>query len=232
MKIFVGWDGIDITAYEVLKKSILANTKEDIEFIPIKEHECRWRGMYWRSYATDGGGQKTDDRDGKPFSTGFTFTRFLVPMLNDFKDEVVLFIDPDMMFKADVADLFALFDNTKAVCCVKHDHQPPEGKKMGGFIQNHYMRKNWSSLMLMNTSRCRNLFPYNVNNKSGSWLHGLLWLQDEEIGGLPEEWNWLDGWSSLSIVPKNIHFTRGTPDMPDCGDVSYMKEWWKYARKD
>ena len=69
------------------------------------------------------------------------------------------------------------------------------------------------------------LTKYALNNMSGCWLHALCWLKDEEIGGLDEKWNCLEGWSDPLIDPKVVHFTRGTPDMPGHEDAPYAQEW-------
>lgn len=230
IKIFIGWDPKDVLAYDVLVKSLYATTKENLEIIPVKDHELRWQKKYWRSYHVDGNGQMTDDRDGRPFSTAFSFTRFCVPMMNDFRDEWAVFMDPDMLFRADIGELFDYADKSKAVNVVKHVHQPTETTKMGGLQQTLYRRKNWSSLMVMNTARCKGLDPYHVNNMPGAYLHGMGWVEDEEIGSLPEAWNWLEGFSSPKITPLNIHFTRGTPDMPGCENVMYADQFWHYAK--
>ncbi|HUV66461.1 MAG TPA: hypothetical protein VMW24_21405 [Sedimentisphaerales bacterium] len=231
MKIFIGTDIKDARAYDVLVESIYSHTKSPVEVIPIKEHELRWQKKYWRSYRVDSKGQMWDDRDGKPFSTAFSFTRFCVPMMNDFRDEWVVFMDPDMMFRADIEELFDYADKSKALSVVKHVHTPTEETKMGGLAQTLYERKNWSSLMIMNTARCNGLDPYTVNNMPGSYLHGLGWIEDEKIGSLHEAWNWLEGWSSPDITPLNVHFTRGTPDMPACEGVAYADEWLSYANQ-
>ncbi len=229
MKCFIGWDSKDVAAYDVLVDSIKSNTKEQVQIIPVKDHELRWRKLYWRPYSVDADGQMWDKRDGKPFSTAFSFTRFCVPMMNNFADEWVVFMDADMMFRADIAELFDWASKSKAVNVVQHQHAPKEDTKMGGLLQTLYERKNWSSLMVMNTARCKGLDRYTVNNMPGAYLHGMKWVQDEEIGSLPEGWNWLEGWSSPDIKPMNVHFTRGTPDMPGCENVDYASEWISYA---
>lgn len=225
MKIFIGWDPRDVAAYNVLVTSILRHSSELVEIIPVKDHELRWRHIYNRPYRVDDTGQMWDDRDGKPFSTAFSFTRFCVPMMNGFADEWVIFMDADMMFLADIAQLFQLADRDKAVSVVQHVHRPKEDRKMGGLAQTRYQRKNWSSLMVMNTARCRALDFETVNYRPGSYLHGMRWVDDDQIGALPEAWNWLEGWSSPAIRPCNVHFTRGTPDMPGCENVAFAWEW-------
>ena len=230
IKVFVGYDVKDDLAYRVLCESIYKNTTDTVDIIPIKEHELRWKKQFWRSYRVDKDGQSWDDRDGKPFSTAFSFTRFCVPMMNDFKDEWVIFMDPDMMLRANIAELYETAPKGKrAVSVVQHNHTPTEEKKMGGLMQTLYERKNWSSLMVMNTAKCKGLDAYTVNNQPGAYLHGMKWVTDDEIGSIPEAWNWLDGWSSPGITLANVHFTRGTPDMPGCEKVAYADEWNSYA---
>lgn len=228
LRAYVGWDPRDINAFEVCRHTLIENASIEVEVIPLKDWELRKRGAYWRSYRVDARGHRWDDRDGKPFSTDFSFTRFLVPVLEKYRDEWVMFCDPDFLWRADVADLLeiATEDPTrKALYCVKHDHRPVESEKAVG-IQTVYDRKNWSSLMLINPSRNSTLSMRNVNLQPGSWLHAMLWLADEEIGELPEEWNWLEDWSDARINPKVVHMTRGTPDFPGYEDVAYADEWW------
>ena len=226
MKIYVGYDGMDHLAYEKCVSSLKAHASIPVEIIPLRQWELRHKKLFWRSYWVNPDGQRFDGRDGKPFSTDFSFTRFLVPAWENYESDWVLFCDPDMLWRADIAELKELIDPTKAVMCVKHQHVPEEAQKMGGLMQTRYARKNWSSFMLYNPLRCKDLTTYRVNNEAGSFLHGLYWLQDHEIGDLPEEWNYLVGYSDPKIDPRVVHFTLGTPDLPDCGDQEYAEEWW------
>ncbi len=136
-----------------------------------------------------------------------------------------MFCDADMMFRDDPALCFDyLGDN--AVACVKHDHVPEENMKALG-IQTVYARKNWSSLFVMRPDKCARLTKYKVNTESGAWLHGFRWA--DSIGEIPEEWNWLCGYSDDDIDPKNVHYTLGTPDMVS-EVLPYADEWWAYAK--
>ena len=57
-------------------------------------------GMYTRkSELIDG--QPYDDIDGRPFSTEFSFSRFLVPALNMYQGKA-LYMDCDMYLRADI----------------------------------------------------------------------------------------------------------------------------------
>ena len=172
-----------------------------------------------------------DDRDGQPFSTNFSYTRFSVPILENYDGGWVFFNDPDMIWRADIAELVNLLDEDKALMCVRHDHRPDEAVKMDGVIQSTYPRKNWSSVMAFKPWRNTGLTKYALNNMSKEWLHGMLWLKDDEIGALPEAWNWLEGYSDPSIDPKIVHYTRGSPDMAGYEDSAYADEWYAIAKE-
>lgn len=228
-KVYIGWDGRDWLAAKVARSSLLAHATNGVEIVDLFDHELREAGNYWRSYRVDSFGQKRDDIDGKPFSTEFSFTRHLVPHLESYGDRLVVFTDPDVLWRADVYELLALCnDPEKAVWCVKHDHQPPELVKALG-LQTQYPRKNWSSVMVFRPSLCEALGVHDVSNKTGLWLQTLEWASDDMIGALPEEWNWLEGWSPDSINPKICHYTRGTPDMPGYEDTRCADEWRGYV---
>jgi hypothetical protein len=138
-------------------------------------------------------------------------------------------MDADMMVRRDITELFALADPNFDVQVVKHNYQPKEGTKIVGVAQQQYPRKNWSSVMLFADADFKMHYGVDaVNNRSRDWLHQFAWTED--IGDLPETWNWLEGHSSLDINPANVHFTRGTPDLPGYEDVAYADEYWEYAK--
>lgn len=227
MEVLIGYDIRDNLAYGVCEKSIRANTRNTGQISGIRDHELRRAGMYFRPFLTIPSGQMIDGIDGRPFSTAFSFTRFLTPHLSQGKWS--LFVDADFMFMDNIADLFALRDERHAVQVVKHDYSPAESVKMDGVIQQPYPRKNWSSLMLINRDKW-GLSKEAVSTMSGRDLHGFSWLDDDLIGELPVEWNWLEGHSDPEIQPSAVHYTRGTPDMV-CDKLPYSDIWWHYARQ-
>ncbi len=233
LTIYIGWDPKNVLAYEVCVNSIIAHSTSDIRFIPLHEQNLRFNKHYWRSYIVSENGQMSDRNDKSAFSTQFSFTRFLVPLLEEYKDEWVLYMDSDMLVRSDITELFSFGNSSSAVMCVKHNHIPFEDIKMYGLKQTYYQRKNWSSLMLMNPSRCTGLTPYAVNNWSGESLHSMQWVPTELIGELPLEWNYLVGNTDPKkcINPKNVHYTLGTPDMPDVKLIEYFDEWLEYAKE-
>lgn len=229
VRVYVGWDPRDAAAFEVCRHSLIRHASVPVEVIALRDWELRAMGAYWRPYRVDERGQMWDARDGAPFSTEFSYTRFCVPALEGYGDEPVVFCDADMLWRADVAELVALA-GAAAVACVTHDHRPTERVKMTGAAQTVYARKNWSSLMVLRPIRCTALTRYVVNIRSRDWLHGLRWVEDEDIAGLPEAWNWLEGWSDPAIDPKIVHFTRGTPDMAGHEGAAYAEAWREELR--
>lgn len=98
---------------------------------------------------------------------------------------------------------------------------------MDGQEQTRYARKNWSSVMLFNLAHTsnQNLTVDLVNSVPGRDLHRFCWLQDDEIGELEPEWNFLVGHTDPSINPKIVHFTEGTPNLPGYENVPFADEW-------
>ena len=142
--IYIGYDVRDHRAYEVLEHSIRKyNTKYDI--IPLLEPELRRIGLYRRASRVfeHEPKQRYDVFDNRPFSTDFTFTRFLVPALNQYQG-IALFMDADMFVRGDIEGIFSVYGKRTdfAVQCVKHKYEPPEGAKMDGVAQTRYHRKN------------------------------------------------------------------------------------------
>lgn len=230
MHVFVGYDAREDAAYGVCRFSIADRTSDAIAVTPMKHKPLRHGGLFDRPWTIEGAtGQIIDQRDGKPCSTEFSFTRFLTPFLAwqlNLKGWV-LFCDCDFLFRGDIADLFALGEADKAVMVVKHEHDPSELVKMDGVAQTRYRRKNWSSLILWNLDHPSNriLTMDDVNHKPGGWLHAFQWLRDDEIGGLPVAWNWLAGVSEPIADPLAVHFTLGTPDMPGYETQPFADEW-------
>ena len=225
LKVFVGWDPDEVAAYQVCVASLAGRSSLRLEVQPLLQPHLRALGLYWRPQERRGG-QLWDSISGAPMATDFALTRFLVPHLAGYGGWA-LFCDCDFLWRADLAELLALADPRHAVMLVKHDHKPPEERKMDGRAQLPYRRKNWSSLVLWNCCHKANraLTPALVSAWPGRNLHGFAWLDDHLIGALPEAWNWLEGWSDPAIDPKAVHFTRGTPDMPGYQAVPYADDW-------
>lgn len=157
-------------------------------------------------------------------STEFTYTRFLVPYLNQYKG-LAMFVDSDFVFLDNPAKIVKNIDMSKAVSCIKHpEYAPKTVIKMDGKKQTSYPRKNWSSLMIWNlTHREGHLTIYDVNEKPASYLHRLSWVSDELIGSIDPSWGVLAGYSDME--PKAIHFTDGGPWLSEYLHTPYALEW-------
>jgi hypothetical protein len=155
----------------------------------------------------------------------YNSTRFLVPELARLTEtEWAVFVDCDFLFLDDVAKLYELRDPSKAIQVVKHNYKS-DGIKMDGCIQQSYNRKLWSSLMLFNVNHAaHDAMTHNeVNEWDGRELHQLKWVRDEDIGGLPDAWNWIP--SHSKSLPSAVHYTEGMPFMPGYESEPYAHEW-------
>lgn len=221
LDIYIGWDSREPIAYDVAKKTLLDRASIPVDVHPIKLAELVEKGAYTREV--------------DPLaSTEFTYSRFFTPWLAGYKGWA-LFCDCDFLFLDDIAKLTEYLDPSKAVLCVKHDYTPKATVKMDGKVQTNYPRKNWSSFMLFNCEHpsTKTLTPEVINSQTGAYLHRMQWAADEEIGGIPERWNWLEGWSEKpgTGTPSAIHFTNGGPWFKDWQNVDYGDEWRAEASK-
>lgn len=221
MKVWIGHDQREQAAYNVAASSLHAHCP-DAEAIPLKLDRLASSGLLRRPM--DSRGQLYDLHSNAPCSTQFAISRFMVPILC--QTGWALFVDCDVVFLADVAELFALVDPSKAVMVVKHNHHGV-GEKMGGLAQTHYPRKNWSSVAMFNCDHPANarLSLQDVNERPGRDLHAFYWLADSEIGELPPEWNWLVNVEPKPKNPKIAHFTLGGPWLPTWNGAEHDEIW-------
>lgn len=210
LDVFIGYDRQEVVAYHVLCQSILEHASAPVRFTPINLASLK----------------PVFDRPPVSLqSTEFSFSRFLTPYLSGYAGWS-LFLDCDMLARADIAGLFALADERFAVMVAQHDYAPRDEVKFLDHVQTRYAKKNWSSVMLLNNARCRALTPDYVQRAAGLDLHQFRWLADEgEIGALPLEWNWLVGEYDFSPDARLAHFTRGGPYFAGYEDCDYADEW-------
>ena len=210
-RIFVGYDSKEVIAYHVLAQSIIDHSSMPVEFSPIVLSNLK--GLFTR------------ERNALQ-STEFSFSRFLVPYLSGYQGWS-LFMDCDMLMRADIAELWAMRDDNFSVMCVKHDYQPKVETKFLGQTQTKYEKKNWSSVMLFNNARCRALTPDFVNTATGLELHQFKWLDgDHQIGELPVHWNYLVNEYEADPAAKLVHFTDGGPYFHEYRNDDYADEWF------
>jgi len=215
INVFVGFDPREAVSYSVLAYSIQSRASQPVSITPLMLSQL--------------GGVLTRERHPLQ-STDFSFSRFLVPHLSGYAGWS-LFMDCDMLMLQDIASLWKLLDDRYAVMVVKHHHVPRETVKFLGEPQSKYEKKNWSSVMLFNNSRCRALTPDYVNTASGLELHQFKWLRgDELIGALPDRWNHLVGYNPPRRDAAVVHYTLGGPYFDDYRNCEYSKEW--FAERD
>jgi len=209
-RIFVGYDRSEIVAYHTFCQSIIAISTVPISFTPLALNHL----------------SSSFERPRDPLqSTDFSFSRFLVPYLSGYEGWS-LFADGDMLLRFDIAELIKLVDENHSVMVCQHDYTPRSEFKFLDHKQTKYVKKNWSSLMLFNNSKCKALTPAYVNSASGLELHQFKWLASEdEIGALPLEWNWLVGEYEKTSSAKLVHFTLGGPYFRDFAESDYAEEW-------
>ncbi len=231
LKIFIGWDPREQRAWNVAQFSLRTQLHGAVDVRRIAMPELRARGLYARPTRETETGGYWDEISEAPMSTGHAIARFLVPYLCDYEGWA-LFTDGDVLFRDDVATLFALADPKYAVQVVPHYYAPVQTTKMDGQAQTSYHRKNWSSVMLFHCGHPENraLSVELVNTVPGRDLHRFCWLDDDEIGPLPARWNVLVGHSADDDQAALVHFTEGLPDMPGYEQVPYADEWYAAAR--
>ena len=212
MNIYIGYDPRESVAFHTLAHSILRRASAPISIAPLVQSQLG--DVYRRTR-------------GPTESTEFSLTRFLVPELSAFTGWS-LFMDCDMLCRVDIAALMKETERQadKAVLVCKHDYIPKTPRKFLDQVQTRYSRKNWSSVMIFNNARCRALSADYVNSASGLDLHRFAWIDDNAIGQLPLEWNWLVGEYAYNPAAKIVHFTIGGPYFAAYRDCDYAGEWF------
>lgn len=199
IKIFIGYDPREPVAFHACVSSIIRHSSEPVEIIPLALNNLS--------------GYTESHNDG---SNQFIYSRFLVPRMCDFVGHAI-YIDGDMIVNGDIAELWAMRDDSFGVQVVKHDYKTKAAKKYLGAKNEDYPRKNWSSVIIWNCSHKdnREITPEYVSEHTGAHLHRFKWLADDHIGELPKDWNWLVGEYENHSSAKLLHYTLGTPCFDD-----------------
>ena len=207
--VFIGYDPREAIAYHVCANSIIRHASCPVALVPMALNLFQ----DYQETHTDG-------------SNHFVYTRFLVPYLTRWTGWAI-FIDGDMILRDDIIKLWNLQDTTKDVIVVKHDYQTRMTEKYLGSKNENYPRKNWSSVILWNCNSFpnRKLTPEYVQQATGAELHRFSWLQDDRIGELPAEWNWLPDEYGANPDAKLLHYTLGTPSFQEFATTPQGDEW-------
>jgi hypothetical protein len=186
LQTYIGFDHRQFVSYAVLASSIIGAASKPVSITPL----CLPTLPIERTGLTP-----------------FTFTRFLVPSLQD--SGWALFLDSDMLCIGDVAELFALADDKYAAMVVKNPR-----------------RFEWASLIMFNCGHPANkaLTPEYVADEA-SPLFKFGWLKEDELGALPSEWNHLVGYDAPRTDAKLVHYTMGIPIFEETSMSEYADEW-------
>lgn len=207
--IFIGFDPREAVAYHVCANSLIRHASQPLALTPLALKNLA--------------GYRETHSDG---SNNFIYSRFLVPHLMQHQGWA-LFIDGDMLLRDDIAKLWALRDDSKAVLCVHHDYKTKTHDKYMGTKNHDYPRKNWSSVVLWNCGHPANraVTPEFVMGATGAQLHRFTWLDDSLIGELPIAWNWLPDEFGANPEAKLLHWTLGAPCFHEYANVPMADEW-------
>lgn len=186
LKIFVGYDHRQPISLNVLASSIYTRSSVPVSIIPLVLNQLPIK------------------RQGL---TPFTYSRFLVPYLCDYKGWA-LFLDLDMLCLTDIKELFDLADDKYAV-----------------MVSKNPIKFEWASMMLFNCEKCTVLTPEFI--EAAPKLHDCSWVSDELIGDLPREWNHLVGYDKPRDDAKMIHYTQGVPAFKETNDCEHAQKWFE-----
>ena len=209
INIFIGYDHREAIAYHVCANSIIRHSSKPVSLTPLALKNMQ----DYEEKHTDGSNQ-------------FIYSRFLVPHLMGYKGWAI-FMDGDMLLRDDIEKLWALRDESKAVMVVKHDYKTKMTEKYLGSKNENYPRKNWSSVILWNCEHPANsvVTPEFIQTATGAQVHRFTWLDDNLIGELPIEWNWLPDEFGANQEAKLLHYTLGTPSFHDFATTPMGDEW-------
>ena len=207
--IFVGYDPREAVAYHTCVNSIIRQASQPVAIVPLALNLFT---DYTETH-TDGSNQ-------------FIYSRFLVPHLMGYQGWAI-FIDGDMIVRDDNVKLCNLQQNNKNVMEVKHDYKTKMTEKYLGAKNENYPRKNWSSVILWNCGNHpnRRLTPEFIEKSTGAELHRFTWIEDDRIGELPPEWNWLPDEYGVNPDAKLLHYTLGTPCFHEFATTPQGDEW-------
>ncbi|MDY0882819.1 hypothetical protein ACFPL7_07655 [Dongia soli] len=195
LRIFIGYDHRQAVAYNVLQFSLYRRSSKPLAISPLvlPSLPLTRQGL-----------------------TPFTFSRFLVPWLCDYKGWA-LFLDIDFLALADVAELFALTDGRYAAMVSKNE------KKF-----------EWASMIMFNCGHPANriLTPDYVEDPQRCRSpHTMDWLSPDLVGAVPGEWNHLVGYDAPRSDAKMVHYTQGMPIYEETTGSEYRDAWLAEHKK-
>jgi hypothetical protein len=219
--LYVGFDQREAGGYAAFCHSVIERSSAPVAFIPL--HAPMLNGF-------DG------QRDG---TNRFIYSRFLIPYMQNYRGWALFADGSDMTCIDDIAKLWALREQflfNKALAVVKHDYKTKHPRKYIGTPMEadnaDYPGKNRSSLILWNCGHYANrrLTPELVTESPGSFLHRFQWVNEEQIGELPEEWNCLVGEMDTGSASL-LHYTLGIPGFDHYRHCDASEHWHRSFKR-
>lgn len=212
INLFCGYDKREADGFHVFTQSVIENASKEVSIVPLA-------GMGMR-----------------PGSNVFTLSRFMVPYLMGYQGHAIFCDASDMLMLGDVAELDALFDDRYAVQVVKHPRYNTKHKtKYRGTDMEcpnmDYQRKNWASVFIANCAHPRwQEIEAALYDMAPIALLQFGFLNDEDIGELPDRWNRLVDEGHPVEGAGVLHWTAGQPGFPYYADAPGAN-LWHAARK-
>ena len=198
-RLYVGWDCQDQRALDVCLFSIQRHASDLVEIVSLKP----------KAVAALCGHAPA------PQAAARARARFLIPALDGFSGWAA-FVSSDMLFQADIYELWRLRDDR----CAVMGGAAGKGAERGAVLR--------SSLLLWNCGHPANraLTADAVAETEPSRLERLDWIPGGAVGTLPPAWCWRDGVSDPNIVPKAIEFAPEKP-WADAAEICRYADRWK-----
>lgn len=217
IRLFVGYDPRLPFNYHVFMHSLMKHASLPVSVTPLVLNHLK---AIWHR-------EKTPDQ-----LTDFSYTRFLVPSLCQFQGWAIFMDGTDMMLRDDIAKLWAMRDDNFDLMLVKHSDIKENHSFLNKTISTYPMF-NWSSLMIFNNEKCKQLSNAYVHEASYHDLHQFKWLGNlDHIGALPMHWNHLVGYHPPINHASLVHWTQQAPSKQHKTNLSpYELEWHALANE-
>ena len=158
LRVYLGWDDALVEPCEVARYSLLANAGGKVDAHLLDDDIC---GGFVRRGVTK-----------------FSYRRFLVPHLCDYRGRALFADGADTLILGDVTELANLDMGGKAILRVRHE--PPRGQDRA---------RADTAVMLMDCTRCVAWTPKVAAESPDDRLMRLRDFADDDLGDLPAEWN-------------------------------------------
>lgn len=224
--IYIGYDSTQNGVEKVCKHSIETTIEkswsrgrnmDSTYFMPeIKYLDISKIPEYTRPYANQ--------------NTEFTYSRFLIPYLENYEG-FSMFVDDDFIFTKSLLPMFYFLNPDHAVACIQYPQYKHDTTKFVGAVNIDYPRKLWSSMMIFNNGHedCKKLTPEAINTWTGAQLHQFQWT--EKISKIPEHFIFTEGYDDPETKwnVSGYHYTRGGPwiEGMDCSSIERLEYYEK-----